>query len=118
MKPGDLIAVNGDLYEYVGYDEEYKKHEVSVVDIDEDGNLTHTYNDWYYRDEELTVGNKPNFTNKQWCGIVETLIRNDYDLTEDEIETAAEDIVYREFAILGVPTVEELNRRIETYMNR
>jgi hypothetical protein len=64
------------------------------------------------------VGNKPNFTNKQWLGITETLIRNDYDLTEEEIQDAAEDIVYREFAILGVPTVEELNRRIETYMNR
>lgn len=118
MKSGDLIAVNGDLYIYVGYDEKYKKHEVSVVDIDEDGNLTATHNDWYYRDEELTVGNKPNFTEKQWIGIVETLIRNDYDLTEEEVETAAEDIVCREFAILGVPTVEELNRRIEIYMNR
>lgn len=123
MKPGDLIAVYGDLYEYEGieqaeYTRNLKMHRVYEVDIDEDGNLTNTYNPWYFTDEELTEGNKPNFTNKQWCGIIETLIRNDYDLTDDEITDAAEDIVYREFAILGIPTVEELNRRIETYMNR
>ncbi len=118
MKPGDLIAVNGDLYEYIGYNESTKVCRVGIIDIDEEGILTNTHNSWYFTDEELTVGNKPNFTNKQWCGIVETLLRNDYDLTDDEIKDAAEDMVYREFAILGVPTVEELNRRIETYMNR
>lgn len=123
MKPGDLIAVNGSLYEYGGIEEAYytkdlKLHKVYVVDIDEDGNLTNTHIPCYFTDEELTEGTKPPLTVKQWCGIVETLIRNDYDLTEEEIETAAEDIVCREFTILGVPTVEELNRRIETYMDR
>ena len=118
MKPGDLIAVNGDLYDYIGYDEKIKMHEVSVVEIDEDGILTNTHSTWCFTDEELTEGNKPNFTEKQWCGIVETLIRNDYDLTDEEVADAAEDIVCREFTILGVPTVEELNRRIETYMDR
>lgn len=116
MKQGDIIAVNGNLYEYgelVG-----TVHKVYVIDIDEDGNLTHTHSTWYFTDKELTQGNKPDFTNKQWCRIAETIIRNDYDLTDEEIIDAAEDIVYREFAILGVPTVEELNRRIETYMNR
>lgn len=118
MKPGDLIAVDNHLYDYICYDEEMKGHRVSEVDIDEDGNLTNTHILWYFTDEELSKGNKPNLTEKQWCGIVETLLRNDYDLTEEEIQDAAEDIVCREFAILGVPTVEELNRRIETYMNR
>jgi hypothetical protein len=116
MEKGNLIAVNGNLYEYgevVG-----KVHRVYAIDIDDQGKLTHTYSAWFFTDEELTEGNKPNFTEEQWIGIVETLLRNDYDLTEEEIETAAEDIVCREFAILGVPTVEELNHIIETYMNR
>ena len=117
MKQGQLIAVNGVLYDYVGYDEESKLHKVAVVDIDEEGILTSTHNTWYFTNEELKNA-KPNLTERQWIRIVETLIRNDYDLTEEEVETAAEDIVCREFAILGVPTVEELNRRIETYMQR
>jgi hypothetical protein len=123
-KQGTLIAVNGNLYEYGGYDKEFKVHLVYEVEIDEDGNLTATYVERAFTDAEFS-NRGINLTQKQWLGIVEYMLRNDYlwskvlyNLTEEEIETAAEDIVYREFAILGVPTVEELNRRIECYMDR
>lgn len=125
-KQGTLIAVNGNLYEYHGYDEKAKVHLVYEVDIDCDGILTATYTMCYFYPEQFTEGfNKIQLTQKQWLGLVEYLLRNDYqwskvlyNLTEEEITDAAEDIVYREFAILGVPTVEELNHIIETYMNR
>ena len=123
-KQGTLIAVNGNLYEYGGYDKEFKVHLVYEVEIDDDGNLTATYVERAFTDSEL-LNREIKFTNKQWIGIVEYLLRNDYtwskvlyNLTEDEIKDAAEDIVYREFAIIGVPLVEELSQRIETYMNR
>ena len=124
MKQGDLIAVNGNIYEYSGYDKDAKLHMVYEVEIDEDGILTATYVERVFTDEELK-NNKINLTEKQWIGMVEYLLRNDYawskvlyNLTEEEIKDAAEDIVCREFAIIGVPLVEELSQRIETYMNR
>lgn len=124
LKQGKLIAVNGNLYEYGGYDKEFKVHLVYEVEIDDDGNLTATYVERAFTDSELS-NRGINLTDKQWLGIVEYLLRNDYawskvlyNLTEDEITDAAEDIVYREFAILGKPTIEELYDIIETYMDR
>lgn len=124
MKQGDLIAVNGAIYEYVGYDKEFKVHLVNEVEIDDDGNLTATYVERTFTDSELS-NREINLSNKQWLGIVEYMLRNDYawskvlyNLTEDEIKDAAEDIVYREFAIIGVPLVEDLSKVITTYMNR
>lgn len=122
MGIGTLIAVNGNLYEYGGIEQaEYTKylkmHKVYVVDIDEEGILTSTGITSYLTDDELS-NRGINLTQQQWIGLTEQIIRNNYDLTEEEIETASEDIVYREFAILGVPTVEELPKIIETYMNR
>lgn len=124
MKQGDLIAVNGNIYEYSGYDKEYKLHMMYEVEIDEDGILTATYVERTFTTEELK-NNKVNLTEKQWIGMVEYLLRNDYawskvlyNLTEEEITEAAEEIVLREFAIIGVPLVEELSQRITEYMNR
>lgn len=123
-KQGTLIAVNGNLYEYGGYDKEFKVHLVYEVEIDDEGNLTATYVERAFTDSELS-NRGIKLTDKQWLGIVEYMLRNDYawskvlyNLTEEEIETATEDIVYREFAILGIPMVEELPKIIETYMNR
>ena len=123
-KQGTLIAVNGNLYEYGGYDKEFKVHLVYEVEIDDEGNLTATYVERAFTDSEFS-NRGIKLTEKQWIGIVEYMLRNDYlwskvlyNLTEEEITDAAEDIVCREFAILGVPAVEELPKIIETYMNR
>ena len=57
------------------------------------------------------------FTNKQWCGIVDSLIRYKYDLTNEEIDDAVDDIVGRCFAY-GIPKMHELEGYIAEYMNR
>lgn len=115
MKQGDLIAVNGVLYEYGGL--EGQLHKVYVVEIDEDGILTATYNSWYLTDEELS-NRGIDLTQNQWIGLTEYFLRQDYDLTEEEIKDAAEDIVCRCFAVTRVPLVEELPNYIAIYMDR
>ena len=115
LKAGDLIAVDGNLYDYVGYEEGI--HKVAVVDIDEEGILTNTHNTWYFTDEELS-NRGIDLTQKQWIGLTEHFIRQDYDLTEEQIKDAAEDIVCRCFATTRIPLVEELPNYIATYMNR
>ena len=122
MKQGDLIAVNGNLYEYGGIEEaEYTKdlkwHKVYVIDIDEEGILTSTGITWHITTEELK-NNEIHFTKPQWYGIVECFIRQDYDLTEEEINDAVEDIVGREFAYGRPKTIEELQKHIAIYMDR
>jgi hypothetical protein len=122
MKQGDLIAINGNLYEYGGIEEtKYSKgltfHKVYVVDIDEDGILTSTGITWCLTDEELS-NRGINLTKKQWLGLTEYFIRQDYNLTEEEIKDAAEDIVCRCFATTRIPLVEELPNYIAIYMDR
>lgn len=111
----NLIAVNGVLYEYAGIED--KLHKVYVVDIDDEGILTVTYNSWYLTDEELS-NRGIKLTQKQWIGLTEHFIRQDYSLTEEEIKDAAEDIVCRCFAATRIPLVEELPNYIAIYMNR
>lgn len=119
MNRGQLIAVNGNIYEYVKYDEVAKVHLVSEVEIDCDGILTSTHILSYFYPEQLAEGkNKIDLTAQQWLGLVGHLIRQDYDLTEEEIENAAEDIVCRCFSITRIPVVEELPNYIAEYMNR
>ena len=122
MKIGDLIAVNGNLYEYGGIENaEYSKgltlHKVYVVDIDEEGILTSTGITWYFTDEELS-NRGIDLTEEQWIGLVKHFLRQDYDLTEEEIEDAANDIVCRCFAVTRIPLVEELPNYIAIYENR
>lgn len=122
MKQGDLIAVNGNLYEYGGIEEtEYSKgltfHKVYVVDIDEYGILTATGITWCLTDEELS-NRGIELTEKQWLGLTEHFIRQDYDLTEEEIKDAAKEIVCRCFATTRIPLVEELPNYIAVHMNR
>lgn len=118
LKQGTLIAVNGNLYEYHGYDEVAKVHLVYEVDIDCDGILTATYTMCYFYPEQFTEGlNKIQLTKPQWYGIVEHFIRQGYDLAEEAIADATEDIVGREFAY-GIPKFEELESYIAEYMNR
>lgn len=117
-KQGQLIAVNGNLYEYGEID--YSKetlHKVYVIEIDEDGLLTHTHSTWYFTDSELS-NRGINLTEKQWIGLTEHFIRQEYDITEEEIAEAAEDIVCRCFATTRIPLVEELPNYIAIYMDR
>ena len=116
MKIGQIIAVNGVLYEYGGA-EESKLHKVYVIDIDEEGILTYTHNTWYLTDEELS-NRGIDLTQDQWIGLTEHFIRQEYDLTEEKIHEAADDIVYRCFAVTRIPLVEELSNYIAHYMDR
>jgi hypothetical protein len=122
MKTGDLIAVNGNLYEYGGlesaeYTKGLKLHKVYDVEIDEDGILTATHNPWYLTDRDLS-NRGIKLTEKQWIGLTEHFLREEYDLTDEEIADAAEDIVCRCFATTRVPLVEELPNYIAIYMDR
>ena len=117
-KEGQIIAVNGNIYEYVGYDEHLKMHQLSEIDIDEEGHLTATYGVYYVTEDELTFSDDGVFTTKQWYGIVECFIRQDYDdLTEMQISDAVEDIVGRCFTY-GIPHIHELADYIAEYMDR
>ena len=118
-KQGKLIAVNGNIYEYLRYDEVAKVHLVSEVMIDCEGILTATHIMCYFYPKELADGiNKINPTKDQWYGIVAHFIREgDFHLNEEEMEEATEDIVGRCFAY-GVPKFEELENYITEYINR
>ena len=121
-KQGQLIAVNGNIYEYGGeenadFTKDLKLHKVYIIDIDDDGNLTNTGTTDYLTTEEL--GNTEiNLTQDQWYRVVEQLVRYECaDLTEEAITDAVEDIVGRCF-IYGMPKINELEEYIATYMNR
>ena len=119
MKKGQLIAVNGNIYEYGGMTADNSSmHRVYDVEIDEEGRLTSTHNAWYFTDEELTEGfNKINLTQEQWYGVVECIIRQNHNVTNEEITEATDDIVGRCFAY-GRPEFDELEGYIDCYMNR
>lgn len=115
MKKGTLIAIDGELYEYEKYYNGF--HIACEVMIDEDGHLTATYMPHAFSDRALK-NNAVNFTKQQWYGIVKHFIRQDFDdLTEEDMNTAVEDIVDRCFA-LNMPEFEELSGYIACYMNR
>lgn len=118
-KQGQLIAVNGGIYEYLRFDDVAKVHLVSEVDIDCEGILTATHILSYFYPEQLAEGiDKIDLTKQQWYGIVEHFIRQDYeDLEPEEITNATEDIVGRCFAY-GIPKFHELTEYIADYMNR
>ena len=121
-KEGQIIAVNGNLYEYgvvedADYTKDLKLHKVYEIDIDDEGNLIPTYATNYFTTEELT-NNEVNFTKDQWYGIVEHFVREgDFNLDEEAIEDATEDIVGRCFCY-GIPKIHELTEYIAEYMNR
>lgn len=122
MKIGDLIAVNGNLFEYGGIENaSYSKgkyHKVYEIDVDEDGILTSIGRTWYFTTEELK-NNEIEFAKSQWYGIVEHFIRQNYShLTEEDINTATEDIVGREFAYGRPKTIKDLEKHIATHLNR
>lgn len=116
IEQGTLIAIGGNIYEYDRYEEQAKCHVVFEVGIDDEGHLTATYVPYAFTDGELK-DNAVNFTESQWYGIVKHFIRQAHDLTEEDIQTAAEDIVGRCFAY-GIPTIEELPEYIAEYLNR
>ena len=113
-KKGQIIAVDGQLYEY---DREFNGFHIAYeVMIDEDGKLTAT-NQPHGLSDRILKDDPVNFTNRQWYGIVEHFIRQDYYITEEEITEVTEDIVGRCFAY-GIPKIHELADYIADYMNR
>ena len=116
MKAGDLVLANGKIYEYVRWVDEHKLHEGVIVEIDEEGILTNTYIPNYFTSEELE-NNQATFTEDQWYGIVSHIIRQNHDVTEEEIAEATEDIVGRCF-IINMPEFNELEEYIACYMDR
>lgn len=117
MLQGKLIAINGNLYEYGHYDVDAKRHIAYVVEIDDNGNLTATYDAYAFTYEEM-LDNKIDLTPFQWEGLVRHFLVNDYEMTEEELGEIVEDIVCRGFAVTGLPTIEELPRYIDEYMDR
>lgn len=118
MEKGQLIVVNGRIYEYDRYDKHLDVHFVAGIEIDEEGILTHTHIPCFFSTVKLAEGfNKTNFTEDQWYGIVAHIIRNNHDVTEEEITEATEDIVGRCF-VMNMPQFNELEEYIACYMNR
>ena len=116
-KRGQLIAVDGGIYEYGHYDVKSNYHTVSEIEIDEEGRLCSTYHLYAFTSEELE-NNKLDLTEKQWYGVVECIIRQYHDdLTEEEITEATEDIVGRCF-VMNMPQFNEIEDYIAEYMNR
>ena len=110
MTEKSIISVKGDLYEYVGCDNGI--HELVIIDIDDEGILTYTYETAYFTDAEMS-DRGISLNKKQWLGLAEELIRENYDITEAEISEAAKNIVCYKFS-----TVEELKTYIDKYMRR
>lgn len=115
MKIGQLIAVNGNIYEYGGIEKD-GLHKVYVVDIDEEGKLTAIGSTWYFTDEEIKNSNI-HLTQDQWYGVVKHFLEQNHCLTEEEIDEATEDIVGRCF-VYGRPKFNELEGYVECYLNR
>lgn len=116
LKQGQLIAVEGAIYEYDRYDERLQMHLTTEVEIDEDGILTATYVARAFTDRELS-NRGIELTTRQWYGVVEHFIRQAYDLSEFEIKGAVMDVVDRCFAY-GIPQFEELADYIAEYLDR
>lgn len=110
MKQGDLIAVNGKLYQYQGIE-----HKVYEVKIDDQGILASTSNPCYLTNIELS-NRGIDLTENQWIGLTEHFIREEYKhLTEEAIKNISKDIV-RGFVTTRTPLVEELSNYIAIYM--
>lgn len=117
MLQGKLMAINGNLYEYGHYDGDAKQHIAYFVEIDEDGNLTATYDAYSFTHEEI-IDNHIDLSPFQWEGLVRHFLVNDYEMTEEELGEVVEDIVCRCFTVAGVPTIEQLPEIIDEYMQR
>lgn len=118
MEKGQLIVVDGQICEYDRYDKYLDVHYATEIEVDEYGHMTVTYAPLCFDPKEFTDGyNKANFTVEQWYGIVECLIRQGYDLDNEEIDDATADIVERCFAV-NMPKFDELEDYIDRYMDR
>lgn len=120
MDRGQLVAVEGKIYEYDRYDKYLDVHFATEIEIDDEGRLTHTHIPCCFSNEKFTFSDDGTdyFTKQQWYGIVEHFIRQDYDdLSSEEITDATEDIVGRCFAY-DIPKIHELADYIADYMDR
>lgn len=109
MKQGQIIAIKGNLFEYGGVEPcAYSKghlHKVYEIDVDEDGVLTATSRTDFYVDEDLK-NNEVKFTKTQWYGVIELLVRQNYNFTDGEVENLVKRVVEEDFAN-GVPKTLE-----------
>ncbi len=117
MEIGKLISIKGSLYEYGRYDENIERHIVYLVDIDEDGILTATYEAYSFTHEEL-MDYKIDLTQAQWGGLVYQYLADNYELTTEEMDDIIYEVSWRCFAVTGAPKVHELPEYIAEYMNR
>ena len=53
----------------------------------------------------------------EWCEVVRKHIAENYNLDDEAVEDATQDIVCRCFCY-GIPTLEELPKYVADYMNR
>lgn len=121
MKKGQIIAINQNLFEYGGVEPcEYSKgclHKVYEIDVDEDGVLTATSRTDFYVDKDLK-NNEVKFTKLQWYGVIELLVRQNYDLTDEEVENLVKQVIEEDF-VNGEPhTIEEAENCISTRVNK
>ena len=112
MKQGQLIAVNGKIYEYHTYNKHLEMHLVFEVEIDEEGILTLTGIPGYLANSELSH-RKIDLTEKQWIGLTKHFLVNDFNISDEVI---AKNIV-DSFATARTPLVEELPNYIAIYLN-
>lgn len=116
MKQRDLIAVSGKLYEYFRYDEEFKTHIVTEIEIDAEGNLAPTYEPTALTDSQIS-NRGIHLTSKQWIGLTKHFLREEFNFPEEEIDEIAKNIV-DSFAVTRTPLVEELPNYIAIYIDK
>ncbi|MEE1503851.1 MAG: hypothetical protein UGF89_06380 [Acutalibacteraceae bacterium] len=120
MKQGQIIAVYGNLFEYGGIEPcEYSKehlHKVYEIDIDEDGVPTATLRTCSYTDEDLK-NNEVNFTKPQWYGVIELLVRQNYNLADEDIEGVVKQVV-ESFAGEVPKTIAQVEENISLCVSR
>jgi len=121
VKKGKIISINGNLFEYGGIEPcEYSKgylHKVYEIDVDEDGVLTATSRTDFYVDEDLK-NNEVKFTKPQWYGVIELLVRQNYNLTDGEVENLVKRVVEEGFANGEPNTIEEAEKCISARVNK
>lgn len=120
MKQGQVIAINGNLFEYGGVEPcAYSKgylHKVYEIDVDEDGVLTATLRTCSYTAEDLK-SNEVSFTKPQWYGVVELLVRQSYKLVDEEVENVVKQVV-ESFAGEMPKTITQAEEVISVYIKK
>ena len=94
-KKGAWVAINNRLYEYIEFDSQLGCHQMSIIDIDEDYNISKPYGLCYFTEQEVNSANLQLEVESEdfWFYVVKNFIRQNYhDLTEDEIWDISDEI--------------------------